>query len=90
MTDDSNLTLERLNLEVEKIGSVLRSMSVQIAGIRTRVADLELWGPEGVHKRNGGGLVAAGGKKKGPVKGKNGKSGKRGKRGKVGKGKWAP
>jgi hypothetical protein len=49
MADDSSLTLEQLNLEVEKIGSALRSMTVQIAGIRTRVADLEQWGLDGAH-----------------------------------------
>jgi hypothetical protein len=89
MTDDSNLTLEHLNLEVEKIGSLMRSLSVQIAGIRTRVTDLELWGPEGVQKRNGRGFIAAGKNKKRPSKGKNGK-GKRGKQSIKGRGKWAP
>ena len=62
MADDSSLTLEQLNLEVEKIGSALRSMTVQIAGIRTRVADLEHWGVDGIN--NGRHLVAVGKAKK--------------------------
>jgi hypothetical protein len=89
MTDDNNLTLERLNLEVEKIGSLMRSLSIQVAGIRTRVTDLELWGPEGVQKRNSTGFIAAGKNKKRPSKGKNGK-GKRGKQSIKGRGNWAP
>lgn len=59
MADDSSLTLEHVSSEVEKIGSMLRSMSVQIAGIRTRVADLEQWGVNGAHNGNGGGVIVA-------------------------------
>ena len=75
MAGDSSLTVEQVNLEVEKIGSMLRSMSTQIAGIRARVADLE--GLEGPHNGNGGGLLAAA--KKRPKTGKK-VGAKRGKR----------
>jgi hypothetical protein len=60
VTEDSSLSLEHLNQEVERIGSLLRSMSVQISGIRNRVTDLELGGSKRM-------LVTAGkGKKKRP------------------------
>jgi hypothetical protein len=41
MAEAGKVTLERLNREVERIGSLLRSMNVQIDAIRTRVTDLE-------------------------------------------------
>ena len=41
MVEARKVTLEALNREVEKIGSLLRSMNVQIEAIRTRVTDLE-------------------------------------------------
>ena len=41
MVEARKVTLEGLNREVEKIGSLLRSMNVQIEAIRTRVTDLE-------------------------------------------------
>ena len=92
MTEESRLTLDSLNREVEKIGSLLSSVSVQISGIRARVADLELWGSlSGV--ANGSDTTAAGKRESGdksPGKRPDGRPGK-GKdeqgKGKQGKGK---
>ena len=97
MTEESKLTLEILNREVEKIGSLLYSVSVQISGIRARVADLELGDPfSGVTNRGEttlGGKDEHGDKRSGkrpdgrPGKGKEGQGkGKQGKGGKRGKG----
>jgi hypothetical protein len=41
MAEPGKVNLERLNREVERIGSLLRSMNVQIDAIRIRVSDLE-------------------------------------------------
>src|SRR5262245_23232110 len=73
MQDGDNRNTENLTREVEKIGSQLRSMSIQIEAIRARVSDLESWGPR---------AVIAGGKDEDNGKGKN-----EGGKGKEGKGK---
>jgi hypothetical protein len=70
MREASTVTLEGLNQEIDKIGSLVRSMSIQIRGITTRVADLERWGPRSE-------IVAMAGKEgKGKKPGKGGKSAK--------------
>ena len=79
MQDGSNPITENLSREVERIGSLLRSMSIQIEAIRARVSDLERWGP-----LSHGPVITAG--KEGTGKGKEGKGGKGGKEGKGGKG----
>jgi len=43
MASGNGLTLEGVNAEVELLGSVIRSLSTQIASMRTRVSDLEQW-----------------------------------------------
>ena len=74
MQDGTNPITENLSREVERIGSLLRSMSIQIEAIRARVSDLERWGP-----LSHGPVIAAG-------KEDIGKGGKGGKEGKGGKG----
>jgi hypothetical protein len=76
MQDGTNPITENLSREVERIGSLLRSMSIQIEAIRARVSDLERWGP-----LSHGPVIAAG---KEDI-GKGGKGGK-GKEGNGGKG----
>ena len=70
MQDGTNPITENLSREVERIGSLLRSMSIQIEAIRARVSDLERWGP-----LSHGPVIAAG-------KEDTGKGGKEGKGGK--------
>ena len=72
MQDGSNPSTENLSREVERIGTLLRSMSIQIEAIRARVSDLERWGPLS-HEP----VITAG--KEGIGKGKEGKGGKGGK-----------
>ena len=71
MQDREHRNDENLTREVEKIGSQLRSMSIQIEAIRARVSDLESWGP-----RHPGGTVKAGGKDEDGGKGKDENNGK--------------
>jgi len=77
MQNGTNPITENLSREVERIGSLLRSMSIQIEAIRARVSDLERWGP-----LSHGPVIAAGKEDTG----KGGKGGKGGKEGKGGKG----
>jgi hypothetical protein len=72
MQDGTNPITENLSREVERIGSLLRSMSIQIEAIRARVSDLERWGP-----LSHGPVIAAG--KEGIGKGGKGKEGNGGK-----------
>jgi hypothetical protein len=72
MDEQGGLTLENLSREVEKIGSLVRSISVQVGGLRTRVADLELGG---IHPDT----IVVAGKKKGKTGGKSKGKGKKAK-----------
>lgn len=81
MQDRDHRNNEDLTREVEKIGSQIRSMSIQIEAIRARVSDLESWGP-----RYPGGTVKAAGKDEDGGKGKDENNGKGKKGGKEGNG----
>ena len=59
--------------EVDRLGSLVRAVSIQVDAIRKRVSDLEVFGISRMHELKAG-------------KGKKGKAGKAGK-GKSGKGK---
>jgi hypothetical protein len=72
--------------EVERLGSLVRDVSIQVDAIRKRVADLEIYGTSPVHEVRAG--KSKGGKPGKAGKGKAGKAGK-GKAGKAGKGKAA-
>jgi hypothetical protein len=43
VTSAVGITIEHVNNEVQKLGSAIRSMSIQIASMRARVSDLEGW-----------------------------------------------
>ncbi len=44
MSNTYQPTLEHMNEEIESLGSMVRSLSTQIAGMRARVTDLEEFG----------------------------------------------
>lgn len=76
MSNGSGVTLEGVHAEVEKLGGVIRGLSMQIAGMRSRVADLEQWDVPLLtmgKKKKKRGKGKGKGKKKG--KGTNGKGG---------------
>jgi hypothetical protein len=43
MPNGNGVTLESVSAEVEKLGSIIRGLSTQIAGIRVRLSDIEQW-----------------------------------------------
>jgi len=43
MASGNDLTLETVHAEVEMLGSMIRSLSTQVASMRSRVSDLEQW-----------------------------------------------
>ena len=43
MANGSGLALETMHQELERLGSIIRGLSTQIAGVRVRVSDLERW-----------------------------------------------
>ena len=75
MQDRDKSSQEDLTREVERIGSQLRSVSIQIEAMRARISDLETFGP-----RHARGPVRAGGKDEDHGKGKDEDNGKGGKK----------
>jgi hypothetical protein len=43
MANGNGLSLEVVHQELERLGSLVRSLSTQIASVRVRVSDLESW-----------------------------------------------
>ena len=43
MANGSGVTLEGVHAEVERLGGDLRNLIMQLAGMRSRVSDLEHW-----------------------------------------------
>jgi len=43
MASGNGLSLESVHQELERLGSLVRSLSTQIASVRVRVSDLEHW-----------------------------------------------
>ena len=43
MANGNGLSLESVHHELERLGSLVRSLSTQIASVRVRVSDLEHW-----------------------------------------------
>ena len=84
MQDRDNRNDENLTREVERIGSQLRTMSIQIEAIRARVSDLEGWGPRRTVKA--GGKDEEGGKGKDENNGKGDDEGKQDGGGRYGNG----
>jgi hypothetical protein len=90
MANGNGLSLEGVHLELEKLGSIIRSLSTQIAGVRVRVSDLEHWDgtkikgelnllskqprPKGKPKGKGTGKPKGKGRGKPKGKGKSGRS----------------
>jgi len=88
MANGNGMSLEGVHQELENLGSLVRSLSTQIAGVRVRVSDLEHWDtargkgelkllskkPKPKRKNKGKQPSKGGGKAKG--KGKGGRSGR--------------
>ena len=43
MANGNGLSLETVHQELERLGSIIRGLSTQIASVRVRVSDLERW-----------------------------------------------
>jgi hypothetical protein len=43
MANGNGVSLETVHQELEKLGSIIRGLSTQIASVRVRVSDLERW-----------------------------------------------
>jgi hypothetical protein len=84
MANGNGLSLEVVHHELERLGSLVRSLSTQIASVRVRVSDLERWDP--ISGRGELRLLGKDTKKKGKRKGK-GKGKGKGKQPGKGKGK---
>ena len=86
MANGNGLSLEVVHHELERLGSLVRSLSTQVASVRVRVSDLEHWDP--ISNRGELRLLGKDTKKKGNRRGKRKGKGKgKGKGKQPGKGK---
>ena len=67
MANGHGVSLESVHQELERLGSIIRGLSTQVASVRVRVSDLERWDAG----RGKGGLKLMGKDVKGKGKGKD-------------------